>query len=520
MSKQVEKSVSIVLRGSFFTLIGTVIGAVSGFASKIIITRSAGPEVFGIFSLCIGIVTLAYMLSTFGLSVGIARFVAYFNGRSEENKAHQASLISLKVGFILSVLIFIAAFFLSDYISIKFFPKIPNLSFLLKMIFVTIPFYALLDIAVGVARGNEDPIPKVFFLDFIKNGVFLLLLLFAVLFGLSVRTIICAYIISVILPSVAAYLYISKAYKVNFTARESSGVSLKDLLVFSLPLMLMPIMWLVLGTMDTVMLGYYRTANEVGIYNASASLAKIFNTITLPITFMFLPVLTQYYANKLFTEMSFLYMIFTKWIFTISLPFFAVLVFFPDLIITKLFGAGYLEGVLCLRIIVIGYLPSLLLGMNNVALTASGQSTVQMLLSIFTIALNIILNIVLIPKYGLNGAAAATALSFTMFNAISSLILYKHSKVHPFTTNFLKTILSAAISLWLFFLLTKNFNPSLYHIPFFLPLFALSHLFFIILFNGINKHDLMALEIIERKIGIQFTGLRRLVNRISTIRGE
>lgn len=520
MSEHIDKSVGIVLKGSVFTFIGATIGTAAGFASKIIITRATDQEVFGIFSLCFGIVSLAYMLSTFGLSVGIARYVAYFNGRSEENKAHQASLISIKMGSIFSVVIFLVGFLYSDFIASHYFPNIPNLAFLLKIIFATIPFYAFLELSIGVARGHGDTIPKVYFLDFIRNGIFLLLLFLVVPLGLSIMTIIYAYVVSVIVSSVAAYLYLSKRYKVDFTARGSSEVSLKELLVFSLPLMLMPIMWLVLGMMDTVMLGYYKTANEVGIYSASASLARVFNTITAPIVFMFLPIATQLYAKKSFTEMSFLYKIFTKWIFSISLPFFMVLVLFPEIIITKLFGAGYVEGSLCLRIIVIGYLPSLFLSMNNVTLTASGLSMVQMFVSIFTIVINIALNVLLIPRYGSNGAAAATALSFTVFNILSSFILYKHSKVHPFSFNFLKSLLSAIISLWLFFMLTKNFETTIYHIPLFIIFYTFSYIIFLILFNGINKYDLMVLEMVEKKLRINFTGLRRSINWISTLRGE
>jgi O-antigen/teichoic acid export membrane protein len=520
MSEHVEKSIGIVLKGSVLTLIGVIIGNVLWFASKIVITRATDPEIFGIYSLCYGIVSFAYMLSNLGLSVGIARYVAFFTGRSEKNKAHQASLISLKASSLLSIIFFVVAFAFSDFIADHYYRNIPNLSLLLKIIFTTIPFYALLDLAIAVARGHGDTVPKVYFLDFMRSGAFLLSLLFALPFGLSVTTIMYAYVISVILPSIASYFYLSKTYNVNFTAWESSGVSLKELLIFSLPLMFMPIMWLVLGTMDTLMLGYYRTAIEVGTYNASASLSKIFSMITTPVIFMFMPVATQFYAKKSFTEMSLLYEIFNKWIFSISIPVCMVLLFFPELIITNIFGKEYISGAPCLRIIVIGYLPSLLLGMNNVTLTASGLSMTQMFLSIFTIILNFVLNIVLIPKYGLNGAATATALSFTAFIILSSLVLYNHSKVKPFSLNLFKTLISAAIPLGVLFLLTKNFTQSIYHIPFFLIFYTFSYFLCLILFNGINKYDLIILDLVERKLNIHFTGLRRAINWIATFRGE
>ena len=251
--------------------------------------------------------------------------------------------------------------------------------------------------------------------------------------------------------------------------------------------MMMPIMWLVLGTMDTVMLGYFKDPAEVGIYNASVSLARVFNTIAAPIMFMFLPVATEYFAKQSFTELSSLYKIFTKWIFSVSLPIFMILMFFPEIIITTLFGARYIEGAMCLRIIVLGYLSSLILGINNVALTASGKTMVQMWLSVATIGLNFALNILLIPRYGSNGAALATALSFTAFNALVSLVLYRHAKVQPFSANYFKAIAAAFISLGLFYLLLGYLSAGLRLIPFFLVFYSVSYLAFMILFSGINN---------------------------------
>jgi O-antigen/teichoic acid export membrane protein len=515
MSEHVEKSVGIVLKGSLVTLLGMIISTISWFASKVIITRATNPEVFGVYSLCYSITTFAYILSTLGLSVGIARYIPYYIGRSEKNKAQHASLIALKVGSLLSILIFAVLFFFSNLIATNYFRHIHNFSFYLKLIFVTIPFYAVLDLVIGVARGYGNIVPKVYFLDCMRNGLFLILILLALPLGLSTSKIIFVYVISVIFPSIISYFYLSKTYKADFFASESAGVSLKEMLKFSLPLMFIPVMWLVLGTMDTIMLGYYKAADEVGIYNASASLAKICNALTTPVAFIFLPVATQFYAKKSFTEMSLLYEIFNKWIFSISLPFFGVLLFFPEVIITKLFGIEYMGGALCLKITTLGYLSILLFGMNNVTLTASGLSMKQMLLSVFTIVLNVVLNILLIPKYGMNGAAVATALSLTVFNVLSSMVLCRYAKVHPFSLAFFKTVFAAIISGMLFFLIAQNIKLTLYHIPFYLILFTFSYFFFLIIFRAINKYDLIILDLIERKTGIHFAVLRRFINWIA-----
>ncbi|MBI4949064.1 MAG: flippase [Deltaproteobacteria bacterium] len=513
MSERVEKSLGVVLKGGAFTLLGAVLGNFFGFASKLVITRASDPEVFGLFSLCTGIVGIIYIGSNLGLSIGVARYIPFFKGKGDALKSRDASIVALNAGTGISLVFFVAAFFSADFVAERFFPKIENLSYLLKVIFLTVPLYSFLELTIGIARGHGDVIPKVYFLDVIKNGLLFLLILAAIPFGISISTIVYAYVASIVAPSVIASLYMSKKYGVGLLSKRVPQLPKREIILFSLPLMMMPIMWLVLGTMDTVMLGYFKDPAEVGIYNASVSLARVFNTIAAPIMFMFLPVATEYFAKQSFTELSFLYKIFTKWIFSVSLPIFMILMFFPEIIITTLFGARYIEGAMCLRIIVLGYLSSLILGINNVALTASGKTMVQMWLSVATIGLNFVLNIFLIPRYGSNGAALATALSFTAFNVLVSLVLYRHAKVQPFSANYFKAIAAAFISLGLFYLLLGYLSAGLRLIPFFLVFYSISYMAFMILFSGINKYDLIMLDILERKSGRKFFRLRKLLAR-------
>lgn len=519
MAEHIEKSVGVIVKGGAITFIGTMVANIAGFGSKVVIIRFTEPAVFGAFSICFSIVNIFYIMSTLGLSVGLARYIAFFKGGGNASKARDVSVGSIKLGSAISLLFCAFALAFADIIS-GFFSGIENLRYLLIVIFVSIPFYAVLELAVGIARGHGDSLPKVLFLDMLRNGLFFALIMLVLPFSGGLSWIIAAFVISVVASGVFSYFYVSKKYGTGFRTQVSGGKYGREILVFSLPLVVMPIMWLALATMDTVMLGYYRPPYDVGVYSASASVARVFNTITMPVMFMFLPVAAGYYARNSLSDMSSLYQIVTKWVFSLSLPFFAVLIIFSETIVIKLFGQDYAQGAASLQIITLGYLPSLILGINNVALTATGRTYEQMALSGITIFLNIVLNIILIPNYGLNGAAVATAIAYTAFNLMASLVLYRHSKIQPFSADFLKSLGAALVVFIVFYFAFKGTQAGIVLIGAFIVLFWIAFAVLLGVFKGFSRYDLMMLDVIEKKTGRDFSGLKRVVNRFVIARED
>lgn len=516
--EHIKKNMGVLMKGGLGTLAGTIAGTLMSFGTKVIITQFSSPSVFGIFSLFFGIVSIIYMLSTFGLSVGITRYIAFYSDKDDNTAVSNMVYSVMRMGILLGVVICVIAVYSADFIVKNIFPEISHLGFLLKVVFITVPFFSLLDFSVGVARGFKDVKPKVFLLDIVKNLLFILLLIISIPISFSITSITYSYAISVIVPGLLSYVYISNKYGVNFFRRpEGRGITASKMEFFlsSLPLTVMPLMWLVLGTMDTVMIGYFKTSEDVGIYNAAASLARFFNILISPITFIFLPVATQYMANSSVGELSSIYKVTTKWIFSISLPFFFLLIFSPDMLLVTLYGADYAQGALCLRIVVLGYLSSLILGINNVVLTASGKYAVQMWLSITTILINLILNIILIPKYGASGAAAATAISYTSFNVLAAIVLYRDSSIHPFSEDFFKAIIAAALTTVVFFIVGRTIPVDYYSILPILLLYCLSYLCCaILLFKGVTKYDIIIIDLIEQKSRLNLGYIKRFISRL------
>ncbi|MFB6186655.1 MAG: polysaccharide biosynthesis C-terminal domain-containing protein, partial [Halobacteriaceae archaeon] len=156
-------------------------------------------------------------------------------------------------------------------------------------------------------------------------------------------------------------------------------------------------------------------------------------SVLITIGFLLPPALTELQKKGKQNEMKLLYQVITKWMFLIGVPIFSVLFFAPKLVLELLFGQRYVPGVSVLRILLIGYLFSTLLGLTFRTLVGLGRNRIVAYTTFGQLLVNSTLNVLLIPIFGISGAAIALAGSVFVGNTLNILILYRHHNIHPFT---------------------------------------------------------------------------------------
>ena len=86
MSEIVNQSLQKIAKGTGIIFIGTIIGMLLGFVSRVIIVRSITQSEYGIYSLALVLMSIFVTISTLGLQEGSTRYIAYFRGKNEEGK--------------------------------------------------------------------------------------------------------------------------------------------------------------------------------------------------------------------------------------------------------------------------------------------------------------------------------------------------------------------------------------------------------------------------------------------------
>ena len=108
---------------------------------------------------------------------------------------------------------------------------------------------------------------------------------------------------------------------------------------------------------------------------------------------------------------------------------------------TKIYGAEYACGATILRILDLGFVTNSYFGFNYHTIMASGDSDFLMKCSVASAGMNALLNFILIPQYGMVGAAVASSASFTSIEVLMTLRTWKKQHMHPFTSMYRRVTL-------------------------------------------------------------------------------
>lgn len=499
----VTETLQKVAKGAGIVFVGSIFGVIIAFVTRILIARHFTQTEYGIFSLGFTILSIFVMIGTLGLQDGIARQIAFYHGKGKGDKVISIVSYSILFAIFVGIILFLIAFFLSDILSINFF-NLPALSHPLKIFSTAIPFFILIYIITAIFRGFGSAKERAIFQDVLRNLLFLFLLFFIIWVGYPFDWVIVAYSVSIISTSIFFIVYFLIKSPLFSIRIHSLDLSIgKELIFFSFPLFLITILYYIMGWTDTIMLGYFKSAEAVGLYNAASPLGRFISMALASTVFIYMPISSELFVKNKISDMKRSYNILTKWVCIGTLPLVVIFVFFPYLVMTFLFGFKYALAGTALQILAIGFFVNNLMGPNGAVLTAMGKTRFLMYTSLVAACINIILNSLLIPRYGINGAAIATVTSLILINVIKSIKLYSISKIHSLEKNVLKPIiLFIIIAYIIYFISTRIFAVTFWMLPLLFIFFVVIYVLSLFFTKSFDKEDIEILTIICKKIKI------------------
>ena len=232
---------------------------------------------------------------------------------------------------------------------------------------------------------------------------------------------------------------------------------------------------------DKFMIGQYIEIEQVAYYGVAIYIATVIGVparsmhqITNPITAVFLnnndkPALRSLYKKSSIN------------LFVISgLIFLCIVLNINELY--KIIPDEFSVALLVVFLVSLAKLFDNLLGNNNAILFNSDYYRVVLVLGVVLAILTVVLNILLIPDYGINGAALATFISIFIYNSAKLIFVYYKFKMLPFSTNTLKTFILIVISIAVFYFWEFPFHPII-NIILKSVLIGLSYVFVVYRFN-------------------------------------
>ena len=133
-------------------------------------------------------------------------------------------------------------------------------------------------------------------------------------------------------------------------------------------------------------------------------------------------------------------------------------------------------------------------------------------------SLNVLLNILLIPSLGIDGAAIASASALGLTNILRSILLYRLCKIHPFTGNYLKPIIASIIIIFAMYAILSQYLTDVSAWVILPAMFILCILIYgvtLILTKSFDHEDMTLLISIGSKMGINMRLAESILKRFS-----
>jgi len=375
----------------------------------------------------------------------MVRYVALFAGRRDTAGLWGTLQIGLGWTAALSVSAAIGLYLLADPIAEQVF-RTSSLAPLLRIVSLAIPFLALTSIIAAMTRGFKKMQYTIIARNIVQPGVRLLLtIILAVMVGLNAARALIAFDVASIIAFLVLLVFLDNLFSLKRPLREARRDT-REMMRFSLPVYLSGLISTFGGNLQTVLLGALNTVAGVGIFAVAGQVNLVGRMFHESIVTASSPIVSELHDRGSAQQMKHIYQTVTKWTFTLNLPVFLIVVLFPVPILS-IFGKSFVGGAAALTILAWANLVNTGTGICGMVLDMTGNTSLKLINSLVTFSLTLVLNFLLIPRWGLIGAAVAALASAAVINALRLLEVYILFRLLPYNLSFIKPIIAGLTTL-------------------------------------------------------------------------
>ncbi len=452
---------STVVKGTIIIFAMLLLSGLLGYATRLFLASNLSLAEYGMFYAALSFASFFIIIIGLGLNSALTKFVSEFLVNKKYSKIKTVSIIVILTQIFVSVVVVIFMTIFADQISLIFF-KTLQVSDIIKILFIYLflstPFYFL----KNYLQGHND-MKNLAFISFVYPIVTFAYILFAFYFSSgSVLTAAHAYTAGVFVAVLFGIFVVAKKYGHVFKGRIVSGIEKKklsrDLFLFAVPVFIIGIANTAITYVDTLAITYFRTLEEVAFYQAALPTAFILTYLSSSLTTVLYPTVSDLWTRKKYQYTADAISSIVKFTLILMVPIVLVFLAFPEIVLTILFGSSYIPAAPALQILSIGVLMFSLGMLLTITLQGIGRPDINAKLIGFSAIVNLVLNLVMVPGFGIIGAATASAISYFCYISLAHYFTKrefskKNTKfILPYKT-MAKTLLGGFIALAIIFFL-------------------------------------------------------------------
>lgn len=496
MKNAASKNIERLARGAVVNLLGKFFGRALHFISQIVIARTLGPSAFGLFALGWNIFRVVGNISALGLDNGV---IHYGMKVRHKNTGEFMGIVFGSIGLATSFGVFVGCmFFLFSNPLAEAFRK-PELGQIIRLFSIGFPFLAGVRVAASATRITKIMKYANLIEEFIQPITNLSFVLIVFIRGWEIVGVVIAAVISFAISFFVAMRSVIAIFPFDGKLRLLSS-TMRQLLTYSFPTSLSTIFGVLLLMVDRIVVGYYLSKDQVGIFQTVSMISVLFVSFLSAFKMIVSPMIAENFHLGNLRKLDSLYQTSTRWTLIIGMPALLLIFFAPGTVLTVLFGAAYEGGELALLILAGGHLINVATGAVDHMLIMSGFQKNWLWIMVGMFIYNVIMNWILVPIMGINGAALASATTFLGSSLAGLIIVRIKLGLWPYNFEYVKSGLAATMTAG-GLLLLGSMEWSFVFIKFIaMSLFSAIFFYAVIYGLGLSKADLILLTMGKRII--------------------
>jgi O-antigen/teichoic acid export membrane protein len=428
-------------RGGGLGLLGVICGTLFQFLAFLIVTRGLSTVAAGVFFVSVALFMIVTNCSVLGADVALVRQVAACRVVGRERDIRATLIAGLVPVAVCSVVAAACVFAAAHLIAKAFFDASQRGDAVecIEVLSVFIPAASVTTVALAGGRGFGSMMEYVAIQSF---GVPILRLAgvgAAIALGTGLVGTALGWGIPLAVGCAAAIGALARVNRALYAADSEAGLTLwavaAEVWKFAAPRALAGVFGVLITWLDVLLVGLLASTRDAAIYAAVSRLlllgAYTLQAISLAVASQF----SELIAAGQLGRVERLYRVSTWWMMAVSWPLYTLYLAFAP-VLMSIFGPAYVDGQWALVILALAGLFNLCTGNVTLLLLMTGHSVLNLANSAVMLAVNVGLDLLLIPAYGINGAALGWALSIVAINIASLVELRRLIRLRPFGDGF------------------------------------------------------------------------------------
>ncbi len=439
-----DADLSSVARSGLANLAGAVVSAVANFALVLVIARLVSPADAGRFFTVTSLFLVLEAIGRLGADVGLVYFVARWRALGTESRI----LPGLRAAFVPSAVLCVSAAALMAILA----PQLARLIGvddgrsvdLVRLLAFVLTLTTAYDIALGATRGLGRMRPTVLVEKMGRPALQLLLITVVLATGWTgglgyawAAPYVGAFAVTCYLLRVALR---AQPKLVGTRGRWDASVA-REFWKFTMPRALASVAQVALQRFDIILVASLRGVREAAIYTAATRFLVVGQFVNQAITAPIQPRLSAALSTGDVPRAKRLYQASTAWLVLATWPIFGVVSVSASAYVA-LFGHDYRSGASVVVVLCIAMLVASGVGLVDSVIIMAGRASWNLATTLFALAVNVGMDLLLIPHLGLLGAALGWFGAIVAANVVPLAIAWRFLGMHPFGVG---TLLAGAL---------------------------------------------------------------------------